>query len=197
MLWEISRFTLLASTSSPRITQTSNVTSDDLECHQRETVNIFGFWQWYCSSMKSSRCWRAFNELRSSCCSQSLVTLLYFKKFHASRFDFLSTNHSNIKRHFRCICVNCVFFNLVPRVLRLFGQRGGARRDSGIMEFLIPENVGFRSLCACLRLKRKSNAPKWQPRYCYWAWRFYRALKVFEKAKIDSTRDQKELDFFP
>ena len=24
--------------------------------------------------------------------------------------------------------------NLVPRVLRLFGQRGGARRDSGIME---------------------------------------------------------------
>ena len=35
--------------------------------------------------------------------------------------------------------------NLVPRVLRLFGQRGGARRDSGIMEFLIPENVGFRS----------------------------------------------------
>ena len=59
--------------------------------------------------------------------------------------------------------------NLVPRVLRLFGQRGGARRDSGIMEFLIPENVGFRSLCACLRLKRKSNAPKWQPRYCCWA----------------------------
>ena len=24
--------------------------------------------------------------------------------------------------------------NLVPRVFRLFGQRGGARRDSGIME---------------------------------------------------------------
>ena len=101
-----------------------------------------------------------------------------------------------------CRSAACCFacsgnYNLVPRVLRLFGQRGGARRDSGIMEFLIPENVGFRSLCACLRLKRKSNAPKWQPRYCYWAWRFYRALKVFEKPKIDSTRDQRELDFFP
>ena len=41
--------------------------------------------------------------------------------------------------------VNNKHGNLVPRVLRLFGQRGGARRDSGIMEFLIPENVGFRS----------------------------------------------------
>ena len=45
--------------------------------------------------------------------------------------------------------------NLVPRVLWLFGQRMGASRDSGIMEFLIPENVGIRSLCACLTLKRK------------------------------------------
>ena len=92
---------------------------------------------------------------------------------------------------------NPVHNNLVPRVLRLFGQRGGARRDSGIMEFLIPENVGFRSLCACLRLKRKSNAPKWQSCWCFRAWRFYRALKVFEKAKVDSYMRSKELDFFP
>ena len=34
--------------------------------------------------------------------------------------------------------------NLVPRVHWLFGQREGASRDSGIMEFFIPENVGFR-----------------------------------------------------
>ena len=34
--------------------------------------------------------------------------------------------------------------NLVPRVLWLFGERVDASRDSGIMEFLIPENVGFR-----------------------------------------------------
>ena len=35
------------------------------------------------------------------------------------------------------ILVTRIFFrhvNLVPRVPRLFGQRGGARRDSGIME---------------------------------------------------------------
>ena len=32
-----------------------------------------------------------------------------------------------------CVLFLC-FSNLVPRVLRLFGQRGGARRDSGIME---------------------------------------------------------------
>ena len=40
--------------------------------------------------------------------------------------------------------VNCCETNLVPRVHWLFGQREGASRDSGIMEFFIPENVGFR-----------------------------------------------------
>ena len=35
-------------------------------------------------------------------------------------------------------------YNLVPRVHWLFGQREGASTDSGIMEFFIPENVGFR-----------------------------------------------------
>ena len=32
--------------------------------------------------------------------------------------------------------------NLVPRVLGLFGQRVSARRDSGIMDSIFPENVG-------------------------------------------------------
>ena len=32
--------------------------------------------------------------------------------------------------------------NLVPRVLGLFGQRVNARRDSGIIDSIFPENVG-------------------------------------------------------
>ena len=32
--------------------------------------------------------------------------------------------------------------NLVPRVLGLFGQRVNARRDSGIIDCIFPENVG-------------------------------------------------------
>ena len=33
-------------------------------------------------------------------------------------------------------------FNLVPRVFGLFGQRVSARKDSGIMDSIFPENVG-------------------------------------------------------
>ena len=33
--------------------------------------------------------------------------------------------------------------NLVPRVLGFFGQRVSARRDSGIMHSIFPENVIF------------------------------------------------------
>ena len=33
-------------------------------------------------------------------------------------------------------------FNLVHRVLGLFGQRVSARRDSGIIDSIFPENVG-------------------------------------------------------
>ena len=33
-------------------------------------------------------------------------------------------------------------FNLVPRVLGLLGQRVSARRDSGIIDSIFPENVG-------------------------------------------------------
>ena len=65
------------------------------------------------------------------------------------------------------------------QVLWLFGQRMGTSRDSGIMEFLIPENMGIRSFCACLTLKRKWNVPTWQPS------KKYPALEVFEKAKAD------------
>jgi len=32
--------------------------------------------------------------------------------------------------------------NLVPRVLRLFGQQVGTRRDSGVMEFLPQKSCG-------------------------------------------------------
>ena len=32
--------------------------------------------------------------------------------------------------------------NLVPRVLGLLGQRVSARRDSGIIDSIFPENVG-------------------------------------------------------
>ena len=41
----------------------------------------------------------------------------------------------------RDISLLCSQANLVPRVHWLFGQREGASRDSGIMEFFIPENV--------------------------------------------------------
>ena len=37
--------------------------------------------------------------------------------------------------------VRCLH-NLVPRVLGLFGQRVSARRDSGIIDSIFPENVG-------------------------------------------------------
>ena len=46
----------------------------------------------------------------------------------------------------------CSLANLVPRVLGLFGQRVSAQRDSGIMDSIFPENVEFRSYCACLSL---------------------------------------------
>ena len=51
--------------------------------------------------------------------------------------------HFNQKAHAQLVLVLCrAFYNLVPRVLGLFGQRVSARRDSGIIDSIFPENVG-------------------------------------------------------
>ena len=54
-----------------------------------------------------------------------------------------------------------IFVNLVPRVHWLFGQREGASRDSGIMEFFYPRKRGipvfvrmpkFKTEVKCLKI---------------------------------------------
>ena len=56
------------------------------------------------------------------------------------------------------------------------------------MAFFIPENVGFRSLCACSSSKRKSNVSKSQP--------WYRTLKCSRKPKLILPHDQRNWIFF-
>ena len=52
-------------------------------------------------------------------------------------------NKSKLKYHF------------LPRVLGLFGQRVRAQRNSGIMDFIFPENVGLHSYFKSLKLELK------------------------------------------
>ena len=68
-----------------------------------------------------------------------LISFAYIMQ-RRSRRAFCGQNSSEIRRQkedYSTLSISelrVLRHNLVPRVLRLFGQRGGARRDSGIME---------------------------------------------------------------
>ena len=73
-------------------------------------------------------------KTNSDKCSFVKFYAVLFPKMHLDCFRWLtvlrrtSLNDRNL--------ANKVWFNLVPRVLWLFGQRVGASRDSGVLEFI-------------------------------------------------------------